>query len=104
MTIDEVAREIGVSKKTLSNRVYAKQVPVTRLVIGGLRIHRMVAHAIRIGLTGDELQHVAILCQRHRDEAELSRAVAAYIGERTEDVRGRRVARKDDATSPRGAA
>lgn len=79
LTVEQAAQELGVSKKTLANRIYAKAVPATRMAVGGLRVHRMVAEAMRAGATAEELQHVAILCRRHHDQASLRRAVGEYL-------------------------
>lgn len=80
LTIDELARELGVAAKTIRNRVYAGDIPGVRPVVGGVRIHHLVALAVCAGLRGDQLRHVAVLVQRHTSEVERERAVRAYIG------------------------
>lgn len=77
--IDELARVLGVSPKTLANRVYAGDIPAIRLLAGGLRLHPLVALGVRAGLGRDELAQVAQLCEQHSDREQRAAAVHAYI-------------------------
>jgi len=79
VTISELARVLGVSTKTLANRVYAGDIPAIRPLAGGVRLHPLVALAVRAGLGREELAHVAQLCEQHEGHEERARAVAQYI-------------------------
>lgn len=81
-TIDEAAAYLGMSRKTLANRVYRGDVPSVRPLGGKRRLDPLVCYAVRAGLTGDQLRAVARLAEGHTHDRE--ERVRRYVA----DVKG----------------
>lgn len=91
LTIEEVARRLGVKPKTIANRIYAGEIPAVKPLFGRACVPPLIVEAICGGLQPAELAHVARLCQQFTDAEERAREVRAYIARQPVAVpRGRR--------------
>lgn len=80
MSLAEVAEMIGVTQKTIANRIAKGDVPGHRTVVGGRwHIEGAVAYALRSGLKYDHLKVVAEIVKSHRSDPQLATIVAEYV-------------------------
>lgn len=66
LTLDDVARALGVSRKTVANRVARRDIPAVR-PLGRWRVQGAVLTALCAGVTGEQLWAVARGAQAQQD-------------------------------------